>query len=166
MAKGDAQSDDAADAAAAKKKKMMMGVGGLVVAAAAYFFVFSGGSADAEAMAPTTTIALSEEAEGAILPVGALTVNLTDETPHFARVAFSVVLVEGTDPLVVEAKFPLMLDAALRELADFTSVELRTLAGQERLREALSEQAAALLNDEEEGVRLVTRVVLTDLLVQ
>ena len=145
---------------------MMMGVGGLVVAAAAYFFVFSGGSADAEAMAPTTTIALSEEAEGAILPVGALTVNLTDETPHFARVAFSVVLVEGTDPLVVEAKFPLMLDAALRELADFTSVELRTLAGQERLREALSEQAAALLNDEEEGVRLVTRVVLTDLLVQ
>ncbi len=166
MAKDDKAENDDADDASGKKKKLMMGAGGLVFAAAAYFFVFSGSGADAEAMAPPTTMALSEEAEGAILPVGSLTVNLTDETPHFARVAFSVVLVEGTDPLVVEGKFALLLDAALRELADFTSVELRTLAGQERLRTALSEQAAELLNDEEEGERLVTRVVLTDLLVQ
>lgn len=166
MAKDDdgAAGDDAA--AAAKKKKLMMIVGAVVVAGAGYTFLGGGGDASAESMGPTTTIALSEEVDGLILPVGTLTVNLADETPHFARVAFSVVLIEGVDPTLIEPKFALLLDAALRELAPFDAVQLRTLEGQELLRTKLSEQAIELLNDEEEAVRVVKRVILTDLLVQ
>ncbi|NOX30076.1 MAG: flagellar basal body-associated FliL family protein [Actinobacteria bacterium] len=150
--------DDSDGDDGAKKKKLMI-VGGVVAAAAGYF-----GGEPAEAMAPTTTIPLEEEADGAILAVGALTVNLVDDQPRFGRIAFSVLLVEGTDPLLIEPRLPLLLDAALSELALFEASELRTLAGQERLRDQLTERAIEILNSEDE--RVVKRVLLTDLLVQ
>ncbi len=154
--------DDAKDEGDAAKKKKMMIIGGVVVAAAGYFFLGSGG--DAAEAAPPTTLALADEADGLILPVGALTVNLADETPHFARIAFSVVLIEMVDPTLVEPKMALLLDAALREMATFSAEELRSVQGQELLRSKLSAQAIALLNTED--ARFVKRVILTDLLVQ
>ena len=155
--------DDAKDEGDAAKKKKMMIIGGVVVAAAGFFFLGSGGGDAAEA-APPTTLALADEADGLILPVGALTVNLADETPHFARIAFSVVLIEMVDPTLVEPKMALLLDAALREMATFSAEELRSVQGQELLRSKLSAQAIALLNTED--ARFVKRVILTDLLVQ
>ena len=156
-----------------EKEKEEGGKGGLmgklkfvivgVVALGAGYFLFGGGGGETSA-APTTTIALADLADGAILPVGSLTVNLTDEQPHFGRVAFSVVLVEGTDPTTIEPKLPLLLDAALNRLSNYTAAELRTSAGQERLRSELTADAIELLNDE--MTRVVKRVVLTDLLVQ
>ncbi|MCP3935849.1 MAG: flagellar basal body-associated FliL family protein [Actinomycetia bacterium] len=134
-----------------------------VVALGAGYFLFGGGGGESSA-GPTTTIALEDLNDGAILAVGTLTVNLTDEQPHFGRVAFSVVLVEGTDPLPIEPQLPLLLDAALKRLSSYTADELRTTQGQERLRNELSSDAIELLNDETD--RVVKRVVLTDLLVQ
>ena len=158
-----AEGGDAAKKKKKKKKKMMMIIGGVVVAAAGYFF-FGGGGGEAAEAGPPTTLALEEEADGLILPVGSLTVNLADETPHFARVSFSVVLIEMADPTFVEPKMALLLDAALREMATFSAEELRSVQGQELLRSKLSDQAIALLNTED--ARYVKRVILTDLLVQ
>lgn len=134
-----------------------------VVALGAGYFLFGGGGGETSA-APTTTVALADLPDGSILPVGSLTVNLSDEQPHFGRVAFSVVLVEGADPLSIEPKLPLLLDAALKRLSSYTAEDLRSSAGQERLRNELSADAVDLLNDETS--RVVKRVVLTDLLVQ
>ena len=92
--------------------------------------------------------------------------NLSGEGTRFGRVAFSLVLVEGVDPLTVEGKLPLILDAALIELANFTAEDLLDASGQDDLRRALSESAREILNDEEEQERIVKRVILTDLLVQ
>lgn len=137
----------------------------LVLGGVYYFFLGGGGGeADASVSTTTTTIPLDELDDGAILSAGTLTVNLADEGSRFARVAFSLVLVEGVDPLTVEGRLPLVLDAALSELAGFTADGLRSGEGQERLRTILSERAIELLNDDEE--RLVKRVILTDLLVQ
>ncbi len=137
----------------------------LVLGGAGYFFLGGGGGAPADAAATTTTtIPLAEEEDGAILSAGTLTVNLADAGSRFARVSFSLVLVELVDPLTVEPHLPLVLDAALSELADFTADELRTSAGQEKLRNILSDRAIEILNSEEE--RVVKRVILTDLLVQ
>jgi flagellar basal body-associated protein FliL len=156
-----AEGGDAAKKKKKKKKKMMMIIGGVVVAAAGFF---GGGGGEAAEAGPPTTLALEEEADGLILPVGSLTVNLADETPHFARVSFSVVLIEMADPTFVEPKMALLLDAALREMATFSAEELRSVQGQELLRSKLSAQAIALLNTED--ARYVKRVILTDLLVQ
>jgi len=158
-----------------KKSKMnpkVIGAVVVVLGAAWYFFLGPGGGSEAQAAVTTTTITLDEEGDGAILPVGTLTVNLTGEGTRFGRVAFALVLVEGVDPLTVEGKLPLILDAALSELAGFTAEDLLDNSGQEKLRSVLSSRARELLNteqDEEAGVvaeRIVKRVVLTDLLVQ
>lgn len=147
-----------------KLNPKLLAIVGVVVAAAAYFFLFSGGGEVAEAGVTTTTISLAEEEDGAIIASGTLTVNLADPGVRFGRVSFALVLVLGVDPLTVEPKLPLILDAALSELAGFSADDLLGLDGQERLRSVLSDRAREILNSEDE--RIVKRVVLTDLLVQ
>lgn len=162
----DEKSDESADEKSGKKfdlKTILIVV--LVLGGAGYFFLGSGGGAPADAASTTTTtLPLEELDDGVILNAGTLTVNLADPGSRFARVAFSLVLVDGVDPLAVEMKLPLVLDAALSELADFTADQLKASAGQEELRSILSERAREILNSEEE--RVVKRVILTDLLVQ
>ncbi len=156
--------DDKGEDSGGDKKKLV--IVAVVVLAISYFMFGRGGGGAEGATTTTTTIPISEEAEGAVLDVGSLTVNLPGEPVHFARVSVAVVLVEGTDPLVVEGKFPLLLDATLTEMAKTDADTLRTVEGQDALRKALSEKAREIYNDEEEGVRLVKRVVLTELLIQ
>ena len=62
---------------------------------------------------------------------------------------------------VVGARVPLLRDAALTIMTDFSSAELQTAAGMERLRPSLSERAVELFPDGE-----VLRAVLTELIVQ
>ena len=162
--------DDASEDSSEKKKGKLnpktLAIVAVVIGAAGYYFLGSGGGDPVAAGVPTTTIPLEEEADGAILSAGTLTVNLSGEGTRFGRVAFSLVLVEGVDPLTVEGKLPLILDAALIELANFTADDLLDASGQDDLRRALSESAREILNDEEEQERIVKRVILTDLLVQ
>jgi len=168
----DEKPEDKGDDKKSKMNPKVIGIVVVVLGAAGYFFLGPGGDAAAEVSVTTTTISLEEEADGAILPVGTLTVNLAGQGTRFGRVAFALVLVEGVDPLIIEPKLPLVLDAALAELAGFTAEELLEGSGQEKLRAVLSERARDLLNtdqDDEANVvaeRIVKRVVLTDLLVQ
>lgn len=144
-------------------------VGIIVATLAVGYFLFGRGGAAAEAV-PTTTIPLSEEAEGAVVTAGTLTVNLADETPRYAKVGVALVLVEGTDPLPIEGKLPLVLDAVLTQVSGMTAEDLLSTEGFESLREGIGEAAAAIYNETPEDgsaeVRVVKRVVLTELLVQ
>jgi flagellar protein FliL len=99
--------------------------------------------------------------EGEIVEVAQLTANLAGGELHYARVGFSVVLVEGTAAGDVQARFPLLRDAALSELAGTTPEELRGTEGVDGLRDRLSARAVELYPDGE-----VIRAVLTELVVQ
>lgn len=165
MADDDAKSDskESKDGGLGGKLKI---VGAVVISLAAGYFFFGRGGASAETAVTTTTIPLTEESEGAVAEVGTLTVNLADESPRFARVGVALVLVEGTDPLLVEGKFPLVLDAVLSEVGQFTAAELLSENGFDELRSRIGVHAVEIYNDEDEGERVVKRIVLTELLVQ
>lgn len=144
-------------------------VGIVVVTLAVGYFMFGRGGAAAEA-AVTTTIPLTEETEGSIIQAGTLTVNLADEQARYAKVGVALVLVEGADALAVEAKLPLVLDAVLSEVRAMTADELLSSDGFDRVRSAIGDAAIGIYNEPSEDglpeVRVVKRVVLTELLVQ
>lgn len=136
------------------KKIILMVAPALAVGAGMFFFMGSG-SADA---GPTTTLA---PIEGGVIPVETLTVNITGEESRYARVGFAVVLDSLADPTVVEGKLPLLQDAALQVMVKYDSATLQSVAGQEQLRQELSDASVALFPDGE-----VLRAVLTELIVQ
>ena len=144
-------------------------VGIVVVTLAVGYFMFGRGGAAAEAAA-TTTIPLAEETDGLIVQAGTLTVNLAHETPRYAKVGVALVLVDGADPLAVEAKLPLMLDAVLSQVSGMLADDLLSSSGFDTLRTELGAAAVDIFNEvPEDGtpeVRVVKRVVLTELLVQ
>lgn len=139
------------------KKKIFMLVGLVAVLGGVYFFMFAG-SGGAEAAPEDTT-----PVEGAVIDGATMTVALDDEagTPHFARVAFAVVLAEGADSAAVGNRIQILQDAALTTIAGFTVEDLRTVEGLDRLRAALSADAHVVWPDGE-----VIRVVLTEVIVQ
>jgi flagellar basal body-associated protein FliL len=137
------------------KKIIIMVVPALAVGAG--MFIFLGGG-DAEAAAPTTTLA---PIEGEVIPIDTLTVNLVGEEGRYARVGFAVVLDSMADSGIVGNRVPLMQDAALTILTGYNSEDLTNEEGMERLRRDLSDAVVAIFPDGE-----VLRAVLTEVVVQ
>lgn len=127
---------------------VLAGVGG---------FLLTGGSAEAEAAAPTEPPA----EDGAVLDVAEMTANLAGPEVHYAKLSFAAVLIAGADEAAVAERFPLLRDAAITELSTFQVEHLRTTEGMEELRKRLTARAQAVYPDGE-----VRRVVLTELVVQ
>lgn len=100
-------------------------------------------------------------AEGEVVEVATMTVNLADSPGRYVRVGFALVLSEGTDPTAVEARYPLLKDAALTEIGRSSGDELLTPEGVDALRQRLSKRARDVYPDGE-----ALRVVLTELIVQ
>ncbi len=151
--------EDAKKEKGGKKKLIMIAVPVLVVGVAAGFLLGGrGGSADAATETTTTT---SVPTEGPVVEVDTMTVNIGGDGTRYARLGFAVVLNAEATPETVAEKIPLLQDAAIRIMAGFTAEELVTTDGQDRLREALTEEAVALFPDGE-----VLRAVLTELIVQ
>lgn len=141
-----------------KKKLIIAGVA--VAALAGGYFLFMGGSPPPEEEAAATTT--TEPVEGAVIEVGTLTANLADaDELRYARVTFAVVLNANADSAAVGARVPLLQDAALGVVSDYTSVELAGSTGIGALRDDLTAQAQELFVDGE-----VLRVVLTEVIVQ
>lgn len=135
------------------KGKSKLAIIGLVVAIAALAFVFLKPSA-AESTEP------SEPVPGEVVEVGQMTVNLADAT-RYARVSFSLVLVEGLTVDAVAAKYPYLKEAVLFEFSKVSAPDLRAPGGLDGIATRLSEGARAIYTDGE-----VIRLVLTELLVQ
>jgi flagellar protein FliL len=138
-----------------KKKIILMVVPALLAVGAGAFF-FLGGSG--EASAPTTTIA---PIEGEVITIDTLTVNLVGEENRYARLGFAVILDSLADAGVVEAKLPLLQDAAIGVMVHYDSTTLQSVEGQEQLRQELTDASIALFPEGE-----VLRAVLTELIVQ
>ena len=141
------------------KKVAIAAVVGIVV----YTQFLSGGGGEAEAMGPTTTAA---PVEGMVLEAGQIRVTLADEDPHFAMVSFGVVLDESVmDTTTIEGKLPLLLDAAVDEIAGFNAEQLKGSRGPERIRTALDARVEEMFHVEDEPIEVI-RVVVTELIVQ
>jgi flagellar basal body-associated protein FliL len=152
-----AKDKEPAEGTKGKKKTLLIAVPVVVVSAAAGAFFLRGGSA--EAVTPTTST--YAPVEGEVIEVDQLTVNLVGEEDRYARLGFALVLAEGVSSGEVGKRVPLLRDAAISVLTEFTTEELRTAEGMERLRARLSEESIALFEHGE-----VIRAVLTELIVQ
>lgn len=115
-------------------------------------------------LAPEAADAVNEEPEeGEILTLEPMTVGLSGGAGH-ARVGVGLVLADGVDPDDLEARLPLMKDAALERVAGLGRSELSSPEGMSRLRSELASDAAAIFDGDDEPV--VVRAILTELVVQ
>lgn len=137
-----------------KGKLLLIALVVLVVAGAGAWF-FLGGDDEAEAEEAAAPV------EGQILALESLVTTTGSAQLHHARVAPALVLREGADLQVVEARVALLEDRLLREVSAMDADQLRSTAGSDQLREALTAGAQEIWPDGE-----VLRVVLTELLVQ
>ncbi|MGI9607351.1 MAG: flagellar basal body-associated FliL family protein [Acidimicrobiales bacterium] len=151
--------EEEAAAAAAKKKKMI--IGGVLAAGAIYRFVLSGGAAEEvpEAMAAVEEV---DVAEGEILPIPEMTLNLADpEALHFARIGLAAVLLEGEDPVIAEGKLPIIQDIVIDVVGNRTFAELREPGIKNILRDEISEKTREAFDGE-----TVSRVIFTSFVMQ
>jgi flagellar FliL protein len=158
MAKDSADKTEGAEKgkpAGKMKKILFMAVPVLAVGAGAYFFLGGGGD---EAAPPTT---MAAPIEGEVIALDTMTVNLIGEERRYAKVGFAVVLDSLADSGVVGSRVPLIQDAALGVMTHYDAPTLQSAAGQERLRQELTDATVLLFPDGE-----VLRVVLTELIVQ
>jgi flagellar protein FliL len=162
MADNEADAAEPAEKAAGGrlKKILLFGVVPLVVAAAGGYVFLLGGD-DAAAAATPTTIAMLSTDEGEVIEVDTMTVNLMGEEGRYARIGFAVVLSVEADRAIVGTKVPLMRDAALSTMTAYTSDELQSPDGVERVRADLTEAMVDLFPD-----GAIIRAVLTELIVQ
>lgn len=146
----------AADGEAGGKKKMIMIVVPVlaVVGFAAKSTVLKG-KAEAKEAKPAAPV------EGEIVDVGSLTVNLADVDRHYARVGIALVLNATAHSEEITNKVPLLKDEAISKIGAHTSAELRTVAGQEALREELKEATEYVWEEDE-----VLKIALTEILIQ
>lgn len=138
------------------KKKLIAIVLVLALAGAgAFVFLRGGDAADAATGEPAAVV------EGEVVPVAQMTVNLANLENRYARISFAVVLSQGVLEDQVSPRFPLLQEAVLRGVTEFSPEDLRGPEGFDALATALTEQAKTVYPDGE-----VLRVVLTELLVQ
>lgn len=153
--------EEAAAASAAKKKKMI--IGAVLAAGAVYKFVLSGGGeVPPDALASVDEMVEEDVAEGDIIPIPEMTLNLADKGElRFARIGLAVVLLEGEDPVVASTKMPLVQDVVVDVVGDMTFAELRAPGAKEALKETVSQLSREAFDGE-----VVSRVLFTSFVMQ
>lgn len=161
MADEEVDEEEAAAAAAAKKKKMI--IGGVLAAGAVYRFVLSGGGdPPPDALAAVPEPAEVEIAEGEIVQIPEMTLNLADQDElHFARIGLAVVLLEGEDVTIATTKLPIVQDVVVDVVGDMTFDELRAPGAKDSLRDEISEKSREAFDGE-----TVSRVLFTSFVMQ
>lgn len=150
-----AEKDGAAPEKRGGRKKIIAVVGVLVLFAA-------GGVMGSKLLQPAEAAESAAEPsveEGAVVDVATMTASLGEG--HLARVGFAVVQSADAVDADVAARFALLKDAAIDEIASSDPDQLATPDGVDDLRARLTARAAALYPDGD-----VIRVVLTELVVQ
>ena len=142
-----------------KGKGKLYGIIGAVVVLGlgGYMFLGGGGAEEDPEAATTTTVAV----EGAVIEADEMTVNLADSETRYARIRFGVVLPLDGDSTTVGERFPIMKDAVLTVVSQFTAGDLLGTGGIDSLRSQLTDKAFEVWPDGE-----VLRVVITEVLVQ
>ena len=144
---------EATDGRGKKKKVLVLAVVLIAVAAVAIKMFVLPGAAEAGPPPPPE--------EGEVVTVGQMTTSLAGGGTHYARVEIAAVTNAAADATALEGDFPLMRDQALTVIMGFTAEQLRTVEGADQLRDALTQKAQTVWEDDQ-----VLRIVLTDLLVQ
>lgn len=161
MADEEVDEEEAAAAAAAKKKKMI--IGGLLAAGAVYRFVLSGGGEPPpDALAAVAETEEVEIAEGEIVQIPEMTLNLADKDElRFARIGLAVVLLEGEDVTIATTKLPIVQDVVVDVVGGMTFDELREAGAKDRLRDEISEKSREAFDGE-----VMSRVLFTSFVMQ
>jgi flagellar FliL protein len=153
----------AAEGEAGKKKggkrKLFM-IAGLVVVLGAGGVVGMKMLGGSDAQAEEAPSQSEPPAEGEVLDVATLTTNVSGDA-NLARVGLAVVTSEGAATDMVEARYPVLKDAVVSELARTDADKLRTAEGADDLRKRLTRRAKKIYPDGE-----VLRVLLTEVVVQ
>lgn len=133
-------------------------VGVVVLLGAAYFLFFSGGGGgEVEADATETTI----PPDGPVIEMDEMTVTLSGDPVHYAKIKFAVVLPEGGDTTVIGDRVPILKDAVLGKVSGFTIDDLLGPEALDTLRTEITDAALSVFTEGE-----VLRAVVTEVLVQ
>lgn len=132
-------------------------VGVVVLLGAAYFLFFSGGGGDAEADATETVV----PPDGPVIEMDEMTITLSGDPIHYAKIKYAVVLPEGGDTTVIGDRVPILKDAVLTKVSGFTADELLGPEALADLRNEITDAALSVFTDGE-----VLRAVVTEVLVQ
>ena len=154
MAKKSASDD------AAKKGKLPMIIGVGLVAIIGYKFVLAP-SAPAESKEATDPAAVEELAEGAVVSLPELVLNLADVEPRYLRVGIALILEEGVSMEGVKEELPIASDVAVDVLSAKTFAELREPGAKQMVKEELSEKVREAFHGE-----TVVRVIFTSFVMQ
>lgn len=146
--------DDADGSSQSSRKRLTLVLGAvlLVVAAVAGVFFLRGPGEEEEPAPPE---------DGPVVEVAQMTANLAGSQLRYARFGFAVVLRDDAVPDDVEARFPLLQDAAISTVQTFDPDLLRTPEGLDEFRKRLTAHAGDIYPDEQ-----ILRVVLTEMVVQ
>lgn len=158
MAKDDETTDeDEAAAKSAKKKKI---IGAVVAAALLYNFVLKPKPAPEEEVLPEGVEAVI--AEGEVVPIPELVLNLADEDElRYLRVGAAVILEEGAVAADFEPNAPIVSDIMVDLLSSKTIADLRAPGAKEEAKEELSALAREAFDD-----AVIARIIFTSFVMQ
>lgn len=144
------------------KKKIIMIVGGLAALGAVYNFVLKPSPEPVPDEVAMTDEPVEEDvAEGEILELDEMILNIGGDQPGFLRIGIALVLDDMTVAKDFEAESAIAKDVAVHYLSSLDQETLRTIEGREEAKEQLS-----ILVREAYGDEKVVRVLFTALVMQ
>lgn len=143
-----------------KKKKLIIGAVAVLALGGVYKFVLAPSPAPAEGEGEEAPEALAL-AEGEILELPEVVINLADPETRYARVGLALVLEEGLVAKDFELEAAIAKDVALSYLSSFTYAQLRDPVVKQQAKDELSR-----LVREAYGDAKVVRVLWTVLVMQ
>lgn len=142
------------------KSKLPKIILAVVVAAAGYKFMLAP-KKDASATEAGKGGAAAQVAEGEVMSLPELTLNLADEQPRYLRVGIALILEAGTSTESMKGDAPIASDVAVDVLSARTYEDLHAPGAKQAVKEELSKK----VREAYEGKK-VARVIFTSFVMQ
>lgn len=141
------------------KQKQIIAV--VIAAALGYKFMLAPKPKATQDVAAGATGATAKIAEGEVVPLPDLTLNLAGTQTHYLRVGIALILEKGTSAKAMEAELPIASDVAVDTLSNKTFEELQQPDAKIEIKKELSEKVREAYEDKK-----VARVIFTSFVMQ